>query len=98
MDKKLPNIYANPIQKKLQNVQEMYYGEDRVGVNKDDKPVLKKINEIFSSLDFVYKSRVRITTMSGSREYVLVGRTDKSLLTFDNETVLIADILEIQKN
>ena len=64
---------------------------------RSDKPVLKKINEIFSSLDFVYKSRVRITTMSGSREYVLVGRTDKSLLTFDNETVLIADILEIQK-
>lgn len=97
MEKKLPNIFANPIQKKLDNVQEMYYGGERSNVKNNTKSVRKQINEIFSSREFVYKSRVQVTTKDGTHEYVLVGRTEKSLLTFDNQTILIDDILEIQK-
>lgn len=97
MDKKLPNIFANPIEKKLQNVQEIYYGEERGIKKKDTASVLRKINEIFASSEFVYKREVLITTSNGEKRCVLVGRTEQSLLTYNNETILISDILDIQK-
>ena len=98
MDKRLPNVYANPIDKKLQNVQEMYYGGDR-GANKkvDQKSVEQKINSIFSSKEFVYKSHVRITTSNGIKNCIVVGKTERSLLTMDNETIAIASIIDIEK-
>lgn len=98
MEKKLPNVYANPIGKKLQNVQEMYYEGDRNFPKKmDQRSVEQKINSIFSSREFVYKSHVRITTNQGIKECIVVGKTDRSLLTLDNETITIASIIDIEK-
>jgi len=97
MNKKLPNVFANPISKKLSNVQEFFYGSDREEkTTRNSKSVEQKINDIFSSRDFVYKRRVVIETKDGSKTCVLVGKTDKSLLTMDNETIPIHDVLDIQ--
>lgn len=98
MDRKLPNIYANPIQKKLNNTQETYYGGERIlKKSSHGGSIPQKIHDIFSSRDFVYKKRVRITTNSGEKECVLVGRTEKSLLTMENETIPISSIIDIEK-
>ncbi len=96
MDKKLPNIFANQIDKKMNNVQELYYDGMRNEPVRSSGDVLSKIQRIFSSKDFVYKKRVRIWTSTGSREYVVVGRTELSLLTLNNETIKITDILDIE--
>ena len=98
MKKDLPNDYANPLNKTMKNVQEIYYGSgastDRT-VSVDS--VLTKINRIFNSNHHVYKSRVRITTSEGDREEEIVGRTNGSLLTLSGERIKIIDILDIER-
>ena len=57
----------------------------------------KKINEIFGSLNHVYKSKVRITMSDGVKEEEIVGKTNINLLTIDNKLIKITDILDIEK-
>ena len=55
-----PRVYANPINKKIDNVQDLFRSDkDSRSINPVD--VNKKINEIFASRNHVYKSKVRIT-------------------------------------
>lgn len=93
---KLPKVFANPIDKKINNYQDLYYS-DRTPKALSKKDVNKKINEIFGSLDHVYKSRVRITMNDGIIEEQIVGKTNINLLTIDNKLIKITDILDIEK-
>ena len=92
-----PKVFASPINKKINNSQELFYGsnkEDRVISSKD---IIKEINSIFSSSNHVYKSRVSITTSNDSFTCDIVGKTNSSLLTLDGKSIAIKDILEIKK-
>lgn len=93
---KLPNVFANPINKKLNNYQDLYRS-DRAVKSYNPKDINKKINEIFGSLNHVYKSRVRITMDDGIHEEEIVGKTNINLLTIDNKLIKITDILDIEK-
>ncbi len=93
---KLPKVYANPINKKLNNFQDLYRSDDRI-VKYNIKEINKKINEIFGSLNHVYKSKVRITLDNKVVEKELVGKTNTSLLTLDGEAIKITDITNIEK-
>lgn len=93
---KLPNVFANPITKKLNNYQDLYRS-DRDIKTYNQKDINKKINEIFGSLNHVYKSRVRITMNDGIHEEEIVGKTNINLLTIDNKLIKITDILDIEK-
>lgn len=98
MEKKLPNVYANSINKKLNNVQEIFYGnkvntERQVSIN----DIIRKINEIFNSPNHVYKSKVLITRNSVEEEKVIVGKTSNNLLTIDGEMIKISSIEDIKK-
>lgn len=92
----LPNVYASPINKEINNVQKIYKGEltDRTSENK--VPLKAKINNIFASKNFVYKCRVRVTTIKGKEEKVIVGRTDNALLTLSGERIKINDIYDVE--
>ena len=94
---KLPNVYASPINKKLNNYQDMYRSNKDVKVY-EPIDINKKINEIFASLNHVYKSKVNITTKDGNFEEIIVGKTSKNLLTIDNKLIKITDILDIEKS
>lgn len=97
MEKKLPNIYANPISKKLGNVQETFYGsEERESRGENSQSIDQKIQSIFSSRNFVYKSKVRIVTQDGDMVTTIVGRTSHSLLTLDNQTIPISRVIDIE--
>ena len=93
---KLPNVFASPITKKLNNYQDLYRS-DREIKTYNQKDINKKINEIFGSLNHVYKSRVRITMNDGIHEEEIVGKTNINLLTIDNKLIKITDILDIEK-
>lgn len=93
---KLPNVFANPITKKFNNYQDLYRS-DRDIKTYNQKDINKKINEIFGSLNHVYKSRVRITMNDGIHEEEIVGKTNINLLTIDNKLIKITDILDIEK-
>lgn len=94
---KLPNVYANPINKKINNVQETYYGKGERNVDINPGNIANKINAIFSAKDHIYKSKVRITFKDDIREEVIVGKTNLNLLTMDGKLIRITEIVDIEK-
>ena len=91
-----PRVYANPINKKIDNVQDLFRSDkDSRSINPVD--VNKKINEIFASSNHVYKSRVIITLKDKTLETDLIGKTNLNLLTLDGGLIRITDILDIEK-
>lgn len=93
--KDLPRVYANPIDKELNN----YQKETKLSneFRSSEKNLSMKIRDIFKSSNFIYKSRVRITTKEGQKEKVIVGKTENALLTMDGEKIKIIDIYDIEK-
>lgn len=97
MNKKLPNVFANPIKSKISNVQEMYYGSLNDPIDQEVVDVDKVIDSIFSSRNFVYKSEVEIETNEGIVSTTIVGKTRNSLLTMDGKVIPISSIRRITK-
>lgn len=93
---RLPNVFQNPINKKINNVQDMYRSSNKE-LNYSPKEINKKINQIFGSLNHVYKSKVRITLKDKVIEDEIVGKTNLNLLTLDGKLIKITDILDIEK-
>ena len=94
--KELPKVFVSPIAKKMANNKSLFYSR-LLGDRRDSKDILKEIDKIFHSRDFVYKSKVEITTKDGVFEEVIVGRTGTSLLTMDGKSILITEIKDIKK-
>ncbi|MBE6155529.1 MAG: hypothetical protein E7164_02085 [Firmicutes bacterium] len=95
--KDLPRVSAFPIEKKLDNSQERFYGsEDNIILAKPIN-VISKINQIFASNNHVYKSRVRIKYKNDIEERTIVGKTSTDLLTLTGEKIRITDIVDIER-
>ena len=90
-----PRVFANPINKKIDNVQETFQSNKDRGVNPVD--VNKKINEIFASRNHVYKSKVKITLKDRVIDTDIVGKTNINLLTLDGSLIRITDIVDIER-
>ncbi len=90
-----PRVFANPINKKIDNVQELFQSNKDRGVNPVD--VNKKINEIFASRNHVYKSKVKITLKDRVIDTDIVGKTNINLLTLDGSLIRITDIVDIER-
>lgn len=101
----LPKVFRNNNTGVIKNNVEQYYSkEDNLKTNLEltndnMKPIIikKKINDIFNSSAFIYKVNVIITTIDGDKECTLIARNNDSLLTLNNEKILISDILDIKK-
>lgn len=94
MDK--PKVFANPINKKIDNVQDLFRSDkDNRSINPVD--INKKINEIFASPNHVYKSKVHITLKDKSIDTQIVGKTNINLLTLDGNLIKITDIVDIER-
>ncbi len=102
MSKKLPEVFHNKIEKKIRNNDDIFYSKDNIvnevkNEKKNNKNIRKIINEIFSSSDYVYKASVKITTKNEVFNKRIIGRNSKYLITMDNKTILIDDIIDIEK-
>ncbi len=106
MNKRLPNVFANRNTGVIRNNKEMYYSKEANGGRVEDNlsnpnirliMIRKKINDLFNSDNFVYKARAIITTSEGDKEYTLIARNNDSLLTIDNISIPISEILDIRK-
>jgi len=105
MEKKLPKVYANKIDKEIKNNETVYYDRgDKVEEKKETskKDILpkeftiqQKINKIFGSSRYVYKADVDITLKDGKVSKKIIGRNKTELITMENELIKIADIVDI---
>ena len=104
MKKDLPRLFANKIEKPLNN-------NEKVAVTKNEEVVVEekkkssmpfqksihqKINNIFESPKYVYKADVIITLKDKKITKQVVGKNQNNLITFDNELIPIADIIDIE--
>ena len=98
--KDLPKVYAVSIDKTIDSVQTVFYGDrnnrgSSTSLSQED--VADKINRMFNAYDYVYKCEVEITTNKGSEKKTLIGKTNSSVLTIDNEVIYFRDIKDIRK-
>lgn len=107
MDKKLPKVFQNTIDKDISNNDKYYYSANKAESNNEVKAenkhkvvkpnnINKKINEIFASPTYVYKANVEITTKESTITAKIIGRNKSYLITMDNKTIPINDIIDIK--
>ena len=100
MNKKLPKVFANKIEKTINNNKNVDHVKDERKKDErkklDDLTIIEKINQIFSSSRYVYKAEVIITLETGKVTKKIIGRNKNELITMDNEIIKIIDILDIE--
>ena len=99
--KKLPKIYQGEFTKKINNNKNNCYldlNEKTIKQPQANTTILETITEIFSSLGHAYNIPVTITTKDQVYETSLIAKTKKYVVTLDNETIPIEDIITIEKN
>lgn len=99
MEKNLPKVYANPINKVLTNNKDIFYSTN-IKERKETRSINdinREINSIFASSNHVYKSKVRIKTSTEEFDTIIVGRTKNYLLTLKGEKITITSIEDIKR-
>lgn len=100
--KDLPKVFRNNINKKFNNNKNIYYSsnDNRSATSdneiKDTRNILQKINEIFSSPNYVYKANVEITLKDKKVTKRIIGRNKDFIITMDNTLIPISDITDIK--
>lgn len=106
MEKKLPEIFHNKIDKKLENNKSVFYSRESESrtqkenneYSKENKlNIYQKINQIFSSPNYVYKADVFIKLKDKEITTKIIGRNENFLITMDNQLIPITDIIDITK-
>lgn len=97
--KKLPKIYKNEIDKKINNNKNICYveKEDSVLQKNTKEQITETIEEIFSGIGYSYNIPVTIKTSNKTYETSLIAKTKNSIITLDNETIPLETIISIQK-
>lgn len=104
MEKKLPNVFANKIDKKIENNRTVSVTkeDEAIEVSKElkgnvyEKNINQKIQEIFSSTKYVYKADVVITMKDKTITKKVIGKNGNYLITIDNELIPISEIANIE--
>ena len=107
MDKKLPGVFVNKIEKELHNNDRVYVAskdEGNVEIESDSESVsrveevsvLEKIRRIFASRNYIYKADVLISFLDKKEIKRIIGKNGNYLITYDNELIPIDSILDIE--
>lgn len=90
----LPKVFHNNVNKKFNNNKDVYYSKSKNIV--DNKTIYQKINDIFSSPNYIYKANVEISLKDKTIIKRIIGRNKEYLITMDNDLIKINDILDIK--
>lgn len=101
MEKKIPKVFANKIDRKIENNDTYSYtrnNENFIEANdkQDNLDINSKINNIFKSSGYIYKADVSIRLKDNTIEKRIIGKKNGYLITMDNELININDILDIK--
>ena len=100
MNRKLPKVYANKIENRLNNNERVFCSFNKLKEeekNSKNENIEVKINKLFKSSKYVYKLNVEITTQNGTNIYKIVGKNRTHLVTLDNELIPISSIVDIKE-
>lgn len=103
MKKEKPRVFANKINKKLENndtyavTKNEENRESNVKYTKENKNINQKINDIFKSTDYIYKADVEIVLKDKTISKRIIGKKSDSLITMDNELIPISEIRDIYR-
>lgn len=81
---KLPKVFANPINKDLNNEQKCFRSDRNIR----NTISIKEIDDLINSNRHIYRSRVKIN----GEEKIIIKRVNDYLLTIDNEKIYINSI------
>lgn len=111
MEKKLPEVFKNKIEKKLNNNVNVYYSNGQRDIPEKKKEetnrstilsqlgnqtVEQKIQSIFASPTYVYKADVELVLKDGKKLVKkVIGKNSQHLITMDNELIAIDTIEDI---
>lgn len=95
--KDLPKVFHNKIDKKIENNRSVFYSNNEYREETGDaRSVLQKINDIFSSPNYVYKANVEIILKDRKVTKRIIGRNKNYIITMDNDLISISDIVDIK--
>ena len=98
MDK--PKMYKGEVRKEFNNNRSIYasYNDNNNrNISYDVSEIRKKINDIFSSYDFIYRTKVNIVIDNKIVIKKIIGIHENNLVTIDNELIPINIIQDIYK-
>ncbi len=95
--KDLPRVFANPIDRNLNNNREFSYGRlENEKQTRDERAVLEKINKLFKSDSTVYSIDCIIKFESNEERYTIIGKTSNNLVTKTQKLIPIREIYDIE--
>lgn len=96
--KDLPKVFKTNMNKNFNNNDSVYYSRNSMNKEevKDTRTVLQKLNDIFSSPNYVYKANVEITLKDKKLTKRIIGRNKDFIITMDNTLIPIKDIIDIK--
>lgn len=97
--KDLPKVFANKIDKILNNNKNVSYEELREGRKIPDKGSLnRKIKALFDNDTTSYSYNCKIIFSDHEERHILIGKTDNYLVTRREKLIPISDIVDIELN
>lgn len=104
MKKEIPKVYANKIDKRLENnnTYSTTRNSEEIKIEEKNekkiytKNINQKISEIFKSNRYVYKANVEITLKDKVIIKNIIGKNNNNLITIDNELIPIPSIIDIK--
>lgn len=95
--KDLPKVFANPIEKDLNNNRSYSYGKlENEKYVRDERSVMEKIDKIFKSDSTLYSIDCIIKFEANEDRYTIIGRTSNNLVTKSQKLIPIRDIYDIE--
>ena len=112
MEKKLPKVFANKIEKEINNNEKIYNSSHKEKqeirqiqkeietkkaiINLENKNINQKINEIINSKKHIYKIPVKIKTETEEINTKIIGKNKNNIITIDNKLIKIETIKNIE--
>lgn len=100
--RKLPKIYQNDINKKINNNKKTYHlkynnNEEEVVTDMNNEDVNKVIDSIFNTTGYAFNINVIIKTINKTYDTSLIAKRNGYILTLDNDRIKIDDIISIKR-
>lgn len=108
MEKKLPNIFVNKINKEMNNnekicitkktnsIEENVIKKEINNIKVNSKDIENKLKEIMKNKKTKYKIPVKITTEEEVINKYIVGKNNNYIITIENELIPISKIKNIE--